>query len=135
MFKVPEQYRLREYSSSEDGNNGAFSIPGRTPRADLFIIASDGGGWQHVSVSKKYECPTWEEMCKVKELFWSDPEDWAVQYHPPMSRYVNNHRYCLHLWRPTDCGEMPFPPDWMVGSKKLGTVFGDQEINARRAMK
>jgi hypothetical protein len=56
-------------------------------------------------------------MCKIKELFWDDAEDWAVQYHPPMSRYVNNHPYCLHLWRPTDCGEMPFPPDILVGIK------------------
>jgi hypothetical protein len=116
-FKVPEIYRLSEYSNPAMGNNGAFQIPGKTLRDALFVIASDGMGWEHVSVSKKYECPTWAEMCKIKELFWDDAEDWAVQYHPPMSRYVNNHPYCLHLWRPTDCGEMPFPPDILVGIK------------------
>lgn len=116
-FKVPEKYRLLELSNSAIGNNGAFLIPGRSNRDHLFVIASDGGGWDHVSVSKKYEYPTWDEMCKVKNLFWDDPEDWAVQYHPPMSRYINNHSYCLHLWRPTDCGEIPFPPEWMVGVK------------------
>jgi len=116
-FTVPEKYRLPNYSSADDGNNGMFSIPGRTPRDTLTIVASDGAGWDHVSVSKQYECPTWGEMCRVKELFWTDPEDYAVQYHPPMSRYVNNHPYCLHLWRPTDIGEMPFPSERLVGIK------------------
>lgn len=114
-FKVPELYRLKEYSSSSDGNNGVFYIKSPSGRNDLKSIASDGAGWEHVSVSKKYECPTWEQMCKVKSLFWDDPEDWAVQYHPPASRYVNNHPFCLHLWRPTDCGEMPFPDTILVG--------------------
>lgn len=114
-FKVPEKYRDLAHSTAADGNNGLFFIPGRTPRDLLKVIASDGMGWEHVSVSKRYECPTWEEMCKVKELFWDDPEDWAVQYHPPMSRYINNHPYCLHLWCPTDHGEMPFPSMDLIG--------------------
>lgn len=115
-FKVPEKYRDLEYSTASDGNNGVFFVPGRTRRNTLKIIASDGLGWEHVSVSKKYECPTWEEMCHIKELFWDDPEDYAVQYHPPRSRYVNNHPNCLHLWRAID-GEIPFPDDILVGVK------------------
>jgi hypothetical protein len=116
-FKVPEQRRALEFSSPDDGNNGVFYIPGRSSRDQLVVVASDGAGWEHVSVSKRYECPTWDEMCRIKEMFWSDPEDWAVQYHPPASRYVNNHPYCLHLWRPIDLGEMPFPADILVGIK------------------
>lgn len=121
-FRVPEKYRDLAFSKPSDGNNGMFVIPGRSTRDTLMIIASDGEGWEHVSVSKRYECPTWEEMCRVKDLFWDDPEDWAVQYHPPASRYVNNHPYCLHMWRPLDSGEMPFPPDWMVGVKSAGRL-------------
>lgn len=116
-FKVPEKYRLLEFSRPEHGNNGAFIIPRGQYTEALFIIASDGAGWEHVSVSLKSRCPTWSEMCHVKETFWNDPEDYAVQYHPPLSRYVNNHNFCLHLWRPIDCGEMPFPPDILVGIK------------------
>lgn len=37
-------------------------------------------------------------MCKVKDLFW-DEEDVVVQFHPRKSEYVDNHKYCLHLWR------------------------------------
>ena len=112
-FRVPEQFRLKEYSSQSDGNNGAFQVP-YLARV-LFVIASDGMGWEHVSVSLRDRCPTWEEMCRVKNLFWSDPEDWAVQYHPPAAAYVNNHRFCLHLWRPVDHGKIAFPPVFMVG--------------------
>lgn len=67
-------------------------------RKPLFCQASDGGGWEHVSVSTIERCPTWDEMCKVKSLFWDD-DDLVVQYHPPASEYVNNHPYTLHLWR------------------------------------
>jgi hypothetical protein len=115
-FKVPEKYRDLRYSNPEHGNNGAFFIPHASANKRLTIIASDGGFWEHVSVSKQYECPTWDEMCMVKELFWNDPEDFAIQYHPPKSKYVNNHDYCLHLWRPM-LSDVPFPPDIYVGIK------------------
>lgn len=115
-FKVPEEFRMKLYSAENDGNNGAFLIPGRSLRDSLFVIASDGKGWEHVSISKKYECPTWEEMSRMKELFWDDPDDCVVQYHPPKSQYVNNHPYCLHLWRPIG-KEMPLPDPILVGIK------------------
>lgn len=115
-FRVPEHYRISQHSSSLDGNNGAFMIPGRTPKDQLFVIASDGAGWEHVSVSKRYSCPTWDEMCVIKALFWDDPEDYAIQFHPPRSEYVNNHPYCLHLWRPVD-QPVPLPGAHLVGIK------------------
>jgi hypothetical protein len=99
-------------SKSENGLNGAFSIRG--PQGVLLaIIASDGTdpiseGWEHVSVSLKNRCPTWREMCFVKALFWEDTE-WVVQFHPALSRHVNIHPYCLHLWRKPGT-ELPKPP-------------------------
>lgn len=87
--------------------NGAFLI------GDLRIICSDGLGWEHVSVSLADRTPTWEEMCYVKDLFW-DEHEWVVQYHPPKSLYVNNHPFCLHLWRPTTC-IIPAPLTILVG--------------------
>jgi hypothetical protein len=125
-FHVPEKYRLyggRMGSDASDGNNGMFPIPrsaaGKRP-LDLCVIASDGLGWEHVSVSTLVRCPTWEEMCFVKALFWDD-DDCVVQFHPPKSEYVNHHPYCLHLWRPTD--HVMLMPDWiLVGPKASVTA-------------
>jgi hypothetical protein len=95
------------------GRNGAFLLP--SGEEWLRCIISDGGGWEHVSVSLVDRVPTWDEMCWVKSLFWDD-EEAVMQLHPPKSDYVNHHPYCLHLWRPTT-GKIPLPPSEMVGPK------------------
>ena len=93
-----------------DSGNGIFKVfvSGRS----FFCIASNNGGWDHVSVSpcnkKRKACPTWEEMCAIKDLFFG-PEEAVVEYHPPKREYVNHHEYCLHLWRPQNA-ELPMPP-------------------------
>lgn len=100
-FQVPERFRLtsgQHATTRADGNNGAFVIKMRHSQT-AFVIASDGMGWEHVSVSRTDRCLTWDEMCQVKAMFWS-PEDCVLQFHPPESDYVNNHPNCLHLWRP-----------------------------------
>ena len=109
-FHVPEKYRVTSGPLASDasyGNNGMFLWRKFT------IVASDQLGWQHVSVSLPTRCPTWEEMCRIKGMFW-DAEDCVMQLHPPKSKYVNNHNFCLHLWRPI-CVEIPLPPVEMVG--------------------
>ena len=81
------------------------------------VIWSFGGGWEHVSVCpyQKRITPSWDDMCKVKEIFFKD-EECVVQYHPPKSEYINNMTNCLHLWRPIE-QEMPMPPSIMIGLK------------------
>jgi len=80
----------------------------------LWIIASSGLGWEHVSVSKQKETPSWDEMCLVKDLFWGE-EDAVMQLHPRKSVYRNHHPHCLHLWRPTEPGiTIPEPPAILV---------------------
>jgi hypothetical protein len=124
MFHVPNKYRDREHPQlgSDDtfGNNGFFWIPYQTRNGlEYRVQASDGMGWEHVSVSlglpgrNALRCPTWEEMCYIKQLFW-DPEDCVVQYHPAKSEYVNRHPFVLHLWRPTD-QVIPIPQKIMIG--------------------
>jgi hypothetical protein len=124
MFKVPEKFRLRNHphlaSDSSFGNNGFFVIPHpKILNYSFNCMASDGEGWEHVSISlsstvrKVERCPTWEEMCYIKSVFWTD-EDTVLQYHPKKSDYVNMHPYCLHLWRPTEV-EIPSPDPIMVG--------------------
>lgn len=121
MFHVPEKYRTRTGPMASDeryGNSGAFKIPIGTRY--IVGVASDGSGWEHVSVSFVDRCPTWDEMCKVKAIFW-DAEDCVMQLHPPESEYVNNHPFCLHLWRPIDM-PIPRPPAWTVGSRAAGRL-------------
>ena len=110
-----EQHRIKDAgprsSDARYGNNGAFAIPYNG--SALVALASDGEGWDHVSVrvdlsSGLQRIPTWEEMCYVKSLFFKRDET-VVQYHPTESSYVNNHPCVLHLWRPQDV-EVPMPP-------------------------
>lgn len=115
-FRVPEKFRITTgpmASSAAVGNNGAFRFPAAPGRPALSVIASDGEGWEHVSVSTPFRCPTWEEMCWIKDQFWG-PEDCVVQFHPARSEYVNLHQFCLHLWRPVGT-QIATPPTYMVG--------------------
>jgi hypothetical protein len=119
MFHVPEQFRKpdRRFGLGGEGNFGAFALPAIFGSRELWSIASDGEGWEHVSIhvweNNKYRLPTWTEMCYVKELFW-DEEDVVMQLHPKRSEYVNCHPYVLHLWRPIG-QEIPTPPAILVG--------------------
>lgn len=119
MFQVPEKFRVTNgtiRTSKADGNNGCFAVrlksKGYNQRV-FSVIASDGEDWEHVSVSLPDRCPTWGEMCAVKDLFWSDT-DCVIQYHPSKADYVNNHPYCLHLWRPISLTILR-PPSILVG--------------------
>lgn len=128
--KVPADLERRRMDVRQAGYGhypgtwvGAFCVP--VGPAWLYLIASDGSEWadsglpgepwEHVSVSVRGEkrCPTWDEMCAVKRLFWDD-EECVVQFHPPLSEYVNHHPYTLHLWKPVGVN-LPTPPAECVG--------------------
>lgn len=116
------RHRIRSgtfHSDDVDGFNGAFQFRLNGENRTVCIVASDGEGWQHVSVSfgRVPGTPSWDVMCQVKDLFF-EPEDWVVQFHPAKSAYVNNHKGCLHLWRCIDGREMPTPPTVLVGVLK-----------------
>jgi hypothetical protein len=117
---------IEGYNSTEaDGMNGAFIIPFQALKVTrrLACIASDQEGWEHVSVTDqttRYSqklCPNWEMMCRVKRAFWDD-EETVVEFHVPMSEWINEHPGCLHLWKKTGY-EFPRPPALFVG---LGEV-------------
>lgn len=100
-------------TAPDDGFNGFFCLI--LNRMKVKAIASDGEGWQHVSVSIDQSTfpPSWSIMCQVKDLFW-EPQDWVIQFHPAQSEYVNQHPGCLHLWKPLNQA-MPIPDSLMVG--------------------
>mgnify|MGYP006932838526 CR=1 FL=1 len=76
-----------------------------------FVMTWDDG-WEHLSVSYRNRCPTWDEMCLMKSKFFKEDEA-CVQYHPKKSEYVNLHKYCLHIWRPLT-QKLPTPPPRLV---------------------
>lgn len=98
---------LAYYGGPGDDTCGAFLLP-----RGLFVIASVGEGWDHVSVSRKDRCPSWEEMVFVKRSFFCDDE-WAMELHPPKASNISVHPYCLHLWRPIGT-DIPLPPESTV---------------------
>ena len=102
---------MEHYGSIGDATCGVFRVKVRGG-PQLRIVASSDDGWEHVSVSLEHRCPTWEEMAYVKSLFFTD-EETVMQLHVPVATHINEHNYCLHLWRPTDV-EIPRPPGWMV---------------------
>jgi hypothetical protein len=110
---APENFRVTTgplRSSIENGMNGLFLV--QYGKKKITVLVSDGGGWDHVSVSHAHRCPTWDEMCFVKNLFFEKTET-AIQYHPAEANYVNRHKYTLHMWRKQDC-EIEMPPIWFV---------------------
>ncbi len=127
------QYRRIDYdrmaglSVADTAFCGSFLIPsaterhkGSTRRITLMCVASSAFEeltWDHVSISTAARCPTWAEMEQIKRLFFEDHET-AMQLHVPPADHINNHPYCLHLWRPTHM-EIPRPPGIMVGVKGM----------------
>ena len=81
---------------------GTMKVPKNNKKGyrKLNVIWGIEGNCEHVSVEPvNGGCPTWAEMCFVKDYFWED-EDEVVQIHPKKSEYVNIVENCLHLWRP-----------------------------------
>ena len=100
---------------------GFFSLHHPRTMAKIKAMVGDGLGWDHVSVSIAGEerCPTWEEMCWVKDQFF-EPSEAVMQIHPRIEDYVDYHPYCLHLWRPQD-EFIPLPDPEMVGPRSKAT--------------
>lgn len=82
----------------------------------LHFIFSWGCGFEHLSVSTPIRTPSWEQMCMMKDIFWNDDEV-CMQLHPKKEDYVNNMKFCLHIWKPIDT-EIPTPPSIMLGFRK-----------------
>lgn len=106
-------------SDDSIGTCGAFRIIWRVhDKCILWVIASDGQGWEHVSVhgttGRGEFTPSWDQMCFIKDLFW-DEDDCVIQYHPPKSEYVNKHKNTLHLWRQSGKNSISLPPKVLIG--------------------
>jgi hypothetical protein len=117
-MRVPEfleAFRVVEkpFNSKTGDQFGMFLIPviKGSFRKFTVVVAPCDHEWKHISVSLPDRCPTWSEMCMIKDLFW-DEDETVIQYHPKKSEYVNVHKYCLHLWWHKD---IILPPTEFVG--------------------
>jgi hypothetical protein len=102
------------YGSFGDEGNGVFRLLCQRTGTYLLCIASNGDGWDHVSVSVAHRIPNWLEMHFAKRTFFADGQT-AMQLHVPLADHVNAHPSCLHLWRPNDGREIPRPSAIFVG--------------------
>ena len=103
---------LHYQTSILDCCNGRFTVRSPLDKKPLTIVASDGGGWDHVSVSRRDHCPTWDEMEYVRGLFFR-PDEVVMQLSVARADHISLYPYCLHMWRPQS-GRIPLPPTWMV---------------------
>jgi hypothetical protein len=102
---------ISHYGGTGDETCGVFRV--KLKGANLLVVASSAGGWEHVSVSLRGRTPTWGEMDYVKQLFFENDEV-AVQFHVTDGRKVDIHPNCLHLWRAPGGLMMPMPPKEFV---------------------
>ncbi|GAX06827.1 hypothetical protein IWT25_02174 [Secundilactobacillus pentosiphilus] len=108
LTEIQEAPLLKPLMIGDDGGMFEYQYEARKYR----IIASFGGGWDHVSISNPTRTPNWDVMCRIKDIFF-DPDEVVMQLHPAKDNYVNIHEHCLHLWKPQHA-EIPVPPIEMV---------------------
>lgn len=107
-YRITDEAVRERYGGWGDETCGVFEMPSPIDRAPMFIIASAGEGWDHVSISRKNRAPNQAELSHVHRLFFQ-PGEVAVQYFVPQREHVNIHENCLHLWR-AQTRPIPMPP-------------------------
>ena len=117
-LNILNDYRLvaeevsQYYSNFGDAKEGAFQIPSPVDGKALRVVASSGGGWDHVSVSRAKRIPNQREMDHIYRMFFAANET-AMQLFVPEAEHINIHPNCLHIWRPQNEG-IPKPPRGFV---------------------
>lgn len=79
---------------------------------------ADGKRWVHLSYARKNALPSYEDTQRARKLFLGDDQYCYVVF-PPKDRYVNLHRFALHLWL---CVDGPVTPEFS------GVVGGERTI-------
>lgn len=120
LEEIVNHLNITVLEKGEEGFFGTYVDP--FSRKIYSIVFSWGMDWEHLSVNPIHErkTPTWELMCRLKDIFWKEDEA-CVEYHPVKDDYVNNMPFCLHIWKPSK-EKLPTPPAIMVGIKELGDL-------------
>lgn len=140
-LKELDQFREKHPFWPQTETSGAFKVV--VNRRSFLVLASvdntgEDGVWEHISVRPKNQkrCPTWDEMCAIKKMFFQ-PEEECVEFHPKESEYVNRSEYCLHIWRPA-AGKLNSPYEKFATIRERDTAlerlwgeFSDVPIDPR----
>lgn len=117
LARIVETYPKHRYGLMECRGDGFGFL--RQDRRLVVIVSvareEDGRIWKHVSVSRRGQLPTYEDLKEVKRWFISDKET-AYQVFSPADKHVNIHPYCLHLW---SCLDGAVTPDFSRGSGSI----------------
>lgn len=102
-MKTPEEIAISKRiiieKNDKEGGYG-YLVYGALKNCTVIWGRNEGGKHDHVSVAPTGRTPTWEEMCAVKDIFFTDEEE-CYQVFPKTSEYVNLKKTCLHIWRDT----------------------------------
>ena len=114
LEEIKQSNRINVLKVSFDGGSGIIQMP----LWEGTVIWSNGAGWEHCSVAPRALriIPSWDDMCRLKDIFFYDDEE-VIQIHPKKNMYVNNMPNCLHLWRCT-YKDMVLPPSVLVGVRQ-----------------
>lgn len=109
--EIVSNIRIYAASVGELGGHAHIELP--TGLSGSVIWGRDEAGFEHVSVSdrRRGRLPSWQDMCRVKDIFWPEDEECA-QFHPRESEYVHSVgglENVLHIWRPKD-------GDWSIAN-------------------
>ena len=106
--EILQNPNLRVKKLKRDDANDHFTGIGTVKFAGFYgsVIFVHNEKWlmDHVSVSNKNpkRLPSWDEMCKLKDVFFG-PDEMVVQIHPAEKNYFHGFESLpnvLHLWRP-----------------------------------
>ena len=98
-FKGIEKHRLKGNPDYPAGDKGTMQGSFYFEEEHLLVVVKSINKWESCEVAVcgfiaggiEYatRCPTWNEMCFVKDMFWSEDEV-CIQYHPDKKNYMGN---------------------------------------------
>ena len=66
------EFRTDLMGNYGDEHNGMFRLK---IKGELYtVLASNGEGWEHVSISHRHKVPSWKTMCELKDMFFAEDE-------------------------------------------------------------
>ena len=96
ITELHDNPRIVICAESTDGGMAKVLL---TNNETVHVFFSWGAGWDRVSVSHIHHCPTKDEMCEVKGLFFRDGEC-VMEYHTVDEDHDPAYPRSVQLWRP-----------------------------------